>query len=471
MNVFHGIAPTAVEAMLDCLVEGTLLGAFVYLALRLGPRKNSGTRFLLWFSTLVAVTLVPLFTLPARVATGNAAPSSTSSHGLFTLPMSWALPAFLLWAVIAMAGLLRVAVGFVQVLRLRKSCTPIEVATLSPEVRAMMEQFQKLRPVVIGTSPKLNVPTAIGFRKPAVLLPAWLVVEASPTELKHVLLHELAHLRRRDDWTNLVQKLIKALLFFHPLVWWIEGRLSLERELACDDAVLAQTENPKLYAQCLARMAEKSFLRRQIALAQAAVSRMSQLSSRVAKILDLERPKTTSLWKPAIPLVAVFAIICALSWRQAPVLVSFTEETAHSNVAATGVAVPSGILRAEQSSSSADHRVSRGMGAQMIDARFTAGSERPHTLPIKRHYSALIHRFRDERLPKGPRFASESLDADTGNGPVSEKLAHYRYSGYVVAHEEFVVSMNSEGQMQVQVWQLRLLVPSNQSQKPKPRKI
>lgn len=454
MSVFHGVAPAAVEAMLYCLVEGTLLGAFVYLALRLVSRKNSGTRFVLWFSTLVAVILVPFLTLPPRAVGGNTAPASSSSHGIFTLPVSWTIPAFLLWVLIAVTGLLRVAIGFRQVLRLRKSCSPIDLATLSPEVQEVVGQFQRSRSVVIGTSPKLNVPTAIGFRKPAVLLPAWLVAEASPTELKHILLHELEHLRRRDDWTNLAQKLIKALLFFHPLVWWIEGRLSLERELACDDAVLAHTKNPRVYAQCLARMAEKSFLRRQIALAQAAVSRMSQLSSRVAEILDLDRPKTIHLWKPAIPLVVVAALICGLFWRKAPALVSFTEEAVHSNVASDRVAVPSSIVKSEQSSNDSDRAASGSLGAQMVDARFTIGSDHPHPLPVK-------------AMKRHSRVGNSNAKTEWRQ-PANMMLANY--SGYVIAQEEFVVSITSEGQWQVQVWQLRLLVPSNQAEQPKPRK-
>jgi beta-lactamase regulating signal transducer with metallopeptidase domain len=71
-------------------------------------------------------------------------------------------------------------------------------------------------------------------------------------------LHELAHLRRYDDWTNLAQKLVKALFFFHPAVWWIEKQVSLEREMACDDAVLAETASPRAYAECLAHLAEKT---------------------------------------------------------------------------------------------------------------------------------------------------------------------------------------------------------------------
>ena len=458
MNILHGIVPAVVQGMLYSLIEGTLVGLFVYLALRWIPRKNSGTRFTVWFCTLLAVILVPLVTLTSLRATPVASlTGSAPRQGLFTLPASLAVWAFLAWVVIAMAGLLRVAVGFWQVLRLRKSCVPIDSKNFSPEVQKIIRQFRS-RPVLIGTSAKLDVPTAIGFRKPVVLLPAWLVAEASTTELKHVLLHELAHLHRRDDWTNLVQKLVKALLFYHPLVWWIESRLSLERELACDDAVLSQTGSPRIYAQCLARMAEKSYLRRQIALAQAAVSRMHQLSSRVAQILDVQRPKTTQLWKPAIPLVAGFALLCGVSLRQAPALVSFSE-TQTANPTATALnAAPAATARSatnqqmNQYPASSEHA-----GARLINAGFKTENNRPHSVPGR----AVKH------LPQ-----TNAIERAQAARPLAMLAS---YSGYVIAHEEFVVTVSSQGiqpgQWQVQVWQLRVLVPADQTEKPTPRKI
>jgi hypothetical protein len=140
------------------------------------------------------------------------------------------------------------------------------------------------------------------------------------------LLHELAHLRRRDDWTNLAQRIVRALLFFHPAVWWIGHSLSLEREMACDDFVLASNPNPRAYAQCLVSVAEKSFLRRSLSLAQAAVGRMQQTTQRVARILDANRPGATRVWKPAFALVAAFSAVCLISMPRAPRLVAFEEK-------------------------------------------------------------------------------------------------------------------------------------------------
>src|SRR5262249_27149736 len=135
--------------------------------------------------------------------------------------------------------------------------------------------------------------------------------------------HELAHLARRDDWTNLVQKLVKAILFFHPAVWWIESRLSLEREMACDAAVLAEQPDPRIYARCLLSLAEKSLGRRGVALAQAAVSRLNQLSDRVRQVLDTNRVSSTRIGKTAIAGATVLSAIGLVLISKTPQVVSF----------------------------------------------------------------------------------------------------------------------------------------------------
>ena len=161
---------------------------------------------------------------------------------------------------------------------MRNSCVEIDLSRLDPGLRETLGRYQASRPIALCVSERVQAPTAIGLRNPAVIMPDWLLEELAPTELHQVLVHELAHLGRWDDWTNLAQKIVKALLFFHPAVWWIEQKVSLEREMACDDAVLAETRSPRAYAECLTHLAERSFLRRSMALAQAAVSRVRQTS-------------------------------------------------------------------------------------------------------------------------------------------------------------------------------------------------
>jgi hypothetical protein len=180
--------------------------------------------------------------------------------------------------------------------------------------------------VKLCISSDVSVPAAIGFLRPAIVFPASLLPQLSPDEIKVILLHELAHLDRWDDWTNLAQKIVKAVFFFHPAVWWIENRLTLEREMACDDMVLAQTASPKAYASSLISFAEKLRNARTVALAQALVSRMRHMSLRVTQILDAKRPSQTGLWKPVLAVSAGMLAVVFGAAPYAPRFVAFQNQ-------------------------------------------------------------------------------------------------------------------------------------------------
>src|SRR5262249_24160486 len=313
---FQWLAALLLDRMLISLIEGTLLAVAVTLLLRFLPRKNSQTRFGGWLTARRAILVLPLVRGGFRPPELNSMPG----HALITLSSAWATYVVGIWAAIAGGGLMRVAAGVWQLRRLPGSCRQLSPELLGPELHEAINKLRSRR-VSILVSERVEVPCAIGFFRPAIVLPPWILEDLAANELKYVILHELAHLERWDDWSNLAQKLVKALLFFHPGVWWIEHKLSLDREMACDDAVVARAGSARLYAECLATVAEKSFLHRQYALVQAAVDRVRQLSLRVASILDRDRPKTSRLWKPALPMVTAFAMLCAFSVSWTPELV------------------------------------------------------------------------------------------------------------------------------------------------------
>jgi beta-lactamase regulating signal transducer with metallopeptidase domain len=316
------LAPILAGRMLNSVAEGLVIGLFAWVLLRVMGRRNSSTRFAVWFSALLAIAAVPLFSL-----TGPHSTSAGRVTTAITIPSSWALTVLAMWAMIASVSLARVGIGLWQLRKLRASCSHVDTSTLDPVARETLHRFHPVRSVQLCESDRVRVPTALGFLKPLVVIPPWAIHELSPAELNSILIHELAHLRRWDDWTNLAQQVLKALLFFHPAVWWIENKLALEREMACDDAVLAETANPRGYAQCLVSLAEKSFMRRGLAMAQAIVNRLHQTSLRVSQILDGNRPSATRIWKPALYSVAAFSLVCLVSLPHAPELVAF-EDTA-----------------------------------------------------------------------------------------------------------------------------------------------
>ena len=73
-------------------------------------------------------------------------------------------------------------------------------------------------------------------------------------ELDRVLIHEWAHVQRRDDLVNILQIVVRIIAGWHPALWWIDRRLRIEREIACDEITVAVTGSAKAYAQCLLKL-------------------------------------------------------------------------------------------------------------------------------------------------------------------------------------------------------------------------
>jgi len=335
----HEAAHLVTFRVIQSLAVGSLVAMFAGMLLA-RSRWNAGTRFAIWFSSLIAIAAVPII---GGEWLGSANPNS-SALPTVTLPDSLAFYIFAGWAVIALWLLIGVARSVWHLRAIRKSCVEIDMATMDHALRETLRRHRGKRKFALCTSTQVRVPTALGLVEPAVIIPNWLMQELSAEELNQILLHELAHLQRWDDWTNLTQQLVKALFFFHPAVWWIEKEVALEREMACDDVVLAETGRPRAYAECLARLAEKSFVQRSVVLAQAALGKLRQTTLRVSRILDPDRPTVqTRALKPAVSLIAVFAVGCGVWSARASRIIGFEDgvTTAQNSVASQeSMAVP-----------------------------------------------------------------------------------------------------------------------------------
>src|SRR5256714_11073553 len=157
------------------------------------------------------------------------------------------------------------------------------------------------------------MPMTWGIRRPAILLPAdadtW-----SAEGRRDVLLHELAHVKRHDFFTQLIARIACAVYWFHPLVWLAATRLRGERERACDDHVLRAGADPSVYATHLLEIARDLRAARATVFASVAMARPAQLATRLLDVLDTRRRRDTLSARLAVPAwIAAIAVVVPLA--------------------------------------------------------------------------------------------------------------------------------------------------------------
>jgi hypothetical protein len=143
------------------------------------------------------------------------------------------------------------------------------------------------RPVRLLRSRELNVPVAIGIRQPSIVIPS--IADTWPDDRRRaVVLHEMAHIARRDCLTQTLALAACALYWFHPAMWWVARRLRVERELACDDRVIAAGTEAREYAGHLLEIAY-AVGRRQPPVPAVSMASAHQLEGRMLAALDKRR--------------------------------------------------------------------------------------------------------------------------------------------------------------------------------------
>ena len=184
-----------------------------------------------------------------------------------------------------------------------------------------MEETGCRRRVRLMCSKRINTPIAIGYFRPVVMLPQYVIAASEAQALQSIFRHEIAHVSRYDDWFNLLQQIVVAICFYNPAVWWLSRQLSLDRELACDDHALNRLESPEEYALTLAEFAGRSQESRWIA-APAAWNSKNQLKERINMILDPNRNTSLKIGKTSAGILAIVAVsIAGVAFLAAPRLV------------------------------------------------------------------------------------------------------------------------------------------------------
>ena len=191
------------------------------------------------------LTLTPLAAAPAAFATSSVP---------FT-PAAWGA---LLWLVGATLLIGRTLAGFGILRRLRRQAHVQREGPLFEALRRARAALDGPSKVEVATSRSIRSPMVLGILRPLIVVPADLVQRLRGDELTLVLMHELAHVRRCDNLTLLLQRLVTAILFFHPALWLCGRMLRREAEQACDDLVVSAAGRAEAYARGLALVAEEA---------------------------------------------------------------------------------------------------------------------------------------------------------------------------------------------------------------------
>jgi uncharacterized protein (TIGR03435 family) len=247
------------------------------------------------------------------------APSTSSAAGAATLPDSVratvpnAQPAqFLAWVVMVwLVGTavlwVRLAGGWVVTARMRSMLVRRAPPEWQETLGKLRAQIGLSRPVRLLVSALVQVPTVVGWLRPVVLMPVGALGGLPAEHVEALLLHELAHIRRRDYLVNMLQSVAEALLFYHPAVWWVSGHIRAGRELCCDDVAVLVSGDALTYAHALAHL--ESYHPAHLSVALAANG--GSLADRIARLLGHSRPAVRTGLGPGVVTVAILLATAA----------------------------------------------------------------------------------------------------------------------------------------------------------------
>jgi beta-lactamase regulating signal transducer with metallopeptidase domain len=247
--------------------QGVVVAGLAWIVLPMLRNNTARVRYFVCCAALGSMTVLPVVTAwtvyrdPAAAVTTptvdwaalespSGLPAGASLPGWIAAVEGAALPVWF-------AGVLVFAVRLIwisgHVARLRRvgetGAGRVMEAVARPALR--MGVSGAVRVLVSGLA---ESPCVVGWLRPVILLPTAALANLSVEQLETVLAHELAHIRRHDYLVNLLQTVSETLLFYHPAVWWISARIRQERELCCDDVVVATCGDAIGYARTLTKL-------------------------------------------------------------------------------------------------------------------------------------------------------------------------------------------------------------------------
>jgi len=347
--------------------------------------------------------------LPARASTAEAWPTASVRARIAS-----ALPGIVaLWGAGVLVLSIRYVGGWRVVRRMDQSARPLLDADVSSRLARLVRRMRVTRPVRLLESAMVEVPTVVGWLRPAILLPAATIAGLSPEQLEAILAHELAHVRRHDYLASLLQSAVETVLFYHPAVWWVSHRMRVERELCCDDEAVAACGNPIEYARALAGL---EALRPAPRLAPAATG--GPLFERIARLVAAPSGQGLRATRAAAALLGGAALVLAL----------------------TGVT----SLRAQATASRSEEAAKKPAPAAKASPALATEPSRARPAPARPRPVAAASIAQDER-PSSRPVPVERLIEIAGAGVTPEYVDDMAALGYPSLSWDQLIQLRSQG--------------------------
>ncbi|HWB25822.1 MAG TPA: M56 family metallopeptidase [Chitinophagaceae bacterium] len=207
------------------------------------------------------------------------------------------------WFIIFMARCVKILSGLVHLQRIRHYKTSPVPLFWEERIKLLAKRLNIKKTVLLLESALIKVPAVVGVLKPTILIPIGLLNKLSQEEVESILMHELAHIRRKDYFFNLLQCFVDVIFFFNPAVLWISSLIRNERENCCDDIAINETKDKKQFIQALVSFHQYNTSVSKYAMPFAA--RKSKLVDRVKRIVN----NNNSTLNPAEKVVLVGCLI------------------------------------------------------------------------------------------------------------------------------------------------------------------
>lgn len=322
----------------------------------------------------------------------------------------------LIWFVVFSVRCFGIFGSLSNVYRIRNYKTQKPPIFWQHKITELSRRIQLDKTIVLLESRLVKIPSVSGFFKPIILIPVGLLSNLDQDQIEAILLHELAHIRRKDYVVNLLQSFAEILFFFNPGLLWLSSILRDERENCCDDIAIAATESKTKFVNALVLFEEYNLKQNQLAMGFG--SSKNHLLNRAKRIICNNNKTLNSIEKTLISasLVVIVAVMIACSNGKQQQVSLFETDKAVAKMDILAQKADARVAAISKSTKAADFLAQKAdaeaakadMEVAKSDQIFKESNERKRQADLAAKQADLLFQQASERVKQATAAAKEA---------------------------------------------------------------